>query len=142
MLKFLALSYHFSFGLASLLVLPFALLLGVLFIILCDAGAVRAAQSDLVLAVFVAADICLLIIIIIICLRGRTIKLAPTPAPAENGAVDNTAGAFDTQVPQEAANSACQEVVVGRAMFCNDGSQGIWADDSVQCSVDLRTETC
>jgi len=62
----------------------------------------------------VAADICGLIIIII-CLRGRTIK--PAPAPAEDGGVDNTAGTSDAQVPQEAANSAYQETVLGRTIF-------------------------
>mmetsp|Transcript_77282 Transcript_77282/g.250132 ORF Transcript_77282/g.250132 Transcript_77282/m.250132 type:complete len:104 (+) Transcript_77282:120-431(+) len=96
---------------------------------LCEEGAVRAAGSDLVLAAFVAADICALIIIIV-CLRGRPIKPAPTPAPAENGAVDNMGGARDAQAPQEASNSAHQEVVLGRATFFYDGSQGTWADGS------------
>mmetsp|Transcript_122360 Transcript_122360/g.391220 ORF Transcript_122360/g.391220 Transcript_122360/m.391220 type:complete len:543 (+) Transcript_122360:93-1721(+) len=107
---------------------------GVLVIILCEEGAVRAEGSDLVLAVFVAADICVLIIIVI-CLRGITIKPVPAPAPTEHSAVDNTAGAFDAQVPQEAANSAYQEVVLGRAMFLNDGSQDISADGSeIECN--------
>jgi len=102
---------------------------GGILLALCDEGAKRAAESDPVLAVFVAADICALIIIII-CLRSKRTKPAPSPSPAEHSAVDNTAGACDAQVPQEAANSAYQEMVLGRAMSFNDGNQDSWADGS------------
>jgi len=86
---------------------------------------VLAAESDLVMGVFVVADVCALIIIVII-LRCKTTKPAPAPALAGQGAADETAGACDAQVPQEAANLAHPETVLGKATVFDDGSQGEW----------------
>lgn len=110
-------SVAWCFACVVAVLVPWTLVIG-----LSQAVAVRAAESDLVLAVFVAADICALIVIVIF-LRGRTIKPAPGPAPAEQVAVDETTGACDAQVPQEAADLAHQETVLGKATVF-DGSQG------------------
>eukprot|EP00445_Apocalathium_hangoei_P082889 CAMPEP_0204190380 /NCGR_PEP_ID=MMETSP0361-20130328/59264_1 /ASSEMBLY_ACC=CAM_ASM_000343 /TAXON_ID=268821 /ORGANISM="Scrippsiella Hangoei, Strain SHTV-5" /LENGTH=141 /DNA_ID=CAMNT_0051151183 /DNA_START=68 /DNA_END=494 /DNA_ORIENTATION=+ len=93
---------------------------GALVFQLCQEGALLVAESDLVLTVFVAADVCALIIVIF--LRGRKIK--PAPAPAEHGAAHETIGACDARVPQQAANLAHQESVLGRPAVFDDGSQG------------------